>query len=572
MARNSSGMGAKNALLAKLSWKGSKFGLTATRFEMISTSLLMAVRRGRFAVQRCVFDARRTMIKLVRIQILKRLIFGYVLCLFIFASANAQNPAGHLTADGGFTSTPVKECHSDLHYFNQVSGWQAAWPAQWEVLTVSNSEGLEKAIEYWASAPRALMEAREVLQLGIETNQTAPRAVVSRVYQQARDLSARLSDRDPSYYFADETDTNKARWNLQMTEAIAPAVEEFASFLEMTYLPEASPVPGLAGVKAGAECFAQAAKWWTTLSLTPEEIEGAGRRLLAQTRKELLATDHDGEGFAAIVLQLRQAQEHDQTTTEQLKEISAAAIARAINRANVMFKVDSLSDVTVEEMPVHMQASFPAGFYRPAQNDLPAAYIINPSRPGERRLMAEAIAFHETVPGHHLFFAYPRKSGSSAFNAGIVEGWAIYAEYVADELGLYSSNFDRQGMIAKHLWAASRLVVEPGLHLHGWSRDEAIKFMLDNTALSQPEIEIEVDRYLALPGQSLSYMLGADLIMGERQCAMKIMGDAFDIKEFHDVILSPGVRPLSELRHDVRTWVALSVPSTDGGVSTCASG
>lgn len=207
-------------------------------------------------------------------------------------------------------------------------------------------------------------------------------------------------------------------------------------------------------------------------------------------------------------------------------------------------------------MPAHMQASFPAGYYV-GPSDYPGAagqYVINPSRPGERRLMAEAIAFHEGVPGHHLFFDYPRETQSEGFNAGLLEGWGLYAEYVADEMGLYSSTLDRQGMMAKHLWAASRLIVEPGLHLRGWSRDKAIDFMLENTLLSRTEIEIEVDRYIAMPGHSLSYILGADVIMSERENARAAMGDRFDIRAFHEVVLAPGVRPLPQLREEIRAW------------------
>lgn len=170
--------------------------------------------------------------------------------------------------------------------------------------------------------------------------------------------------------------------------------------------------------------------------------------------------------------------------------------------------------------------------------------------------MAEVIAFHETIPGHHLFYTYPQQPAGSHTNAGIIEGWAIYAEYLADEMGLFSSTLDRQGMIAKHLWAASRLLVEPGLHLHHWSREQAIQFMLDNTLLSRMEIEIEVDRYIAMPGQSLSYMLGANLIMDERERAHAALGKKFDIAAFHHVILAPGGRPLPVVRADIRRWVA----------------
>ena len=162
------------------------------------------------------------------------------------------------------------------------------------------------------------------------------------------------------------------------------------------------------------------------------------------------------------------------------------------------------------------------------------------------------VTFHEGIPGHHLWTTYPRNNPSTGYNSGILEGWALYSEYLADEMELYSSTYDRQGMITKHLWAASRLIVEPGLHIRGWSREDAIAFMLENTVMSRTEVEIEVDRYIAMPGQSLSYMLGADLILSERKRARVILGDAFDIAAFHDVILQSGVRPLPQVREDIR--------------------
>lgn len=214
-------------------------------------------------------------------------------------------------------------------------------------------------------------------------------------------------------------------------------------------------------------------------------------------------------------------------------------------------------------MPKYLQASAPAGYYVRAQGNTPARYIINSSRPNERRLMAEVIAFHEGVPGHHLWSTYPRKKASTGYNSGILEGWALYSEYLADEMELYSSTYDRQGMITKHLWAASRLIVEPGLHLRGWSREDAIRFMMENTVMSRTEVEIEVDRYIAMPGQSLSYILGADLILSERKSARNIMGNLFDISEFHDVILEPGVRSLPQVREDIRAWVQQASEGTE---------
>jgi uncharacterized protein (DUF885 family) len=178
--------------------------------------------------------------------------------------------------------------------------------------------------------------------------------------------------------------------------------------------------------------------------------------------------------------------------------------------------------------------------------------VINLSRPQDRRLMAEVIAFHEPLPGHHVRAALGLPAGD--FNSGFAEGWALYSEYLADEMGLYSGPLDRAGMMAKHLWAASRLVVEPGLHLHGWSRDRAVAFMRAHTALTDAEIAVEVDRYIATPGQSLSYMLGYDRIIGARHYAERRLGHDFDLRRFHRIVLGPGSRPLDRVHADVVRW------------------
>jgi uncharacterized protein (DUF885 family) len=139
-------------------------------------------------------------------------------------------------------------------------------------------------------------------------------------------------------------------------------------------------------------------------------------------------------------------------------------------------------------------------------------------------------------------------------NSGYLEGWGIYAEYLADEMGLYGSNLDRSGMMAKHLWAASRLVMEVGLHVRGWSREKAVAFMREHTALSDADLEVEVDRSIAGPGQPSSYMLGYDRIIAARRHAEAALGGTFDLREFHDVVLRKGGRPLTEVHRDVVDW------------------
>ncbi|MFW6078049.1 MAG: DUF885 domain-containing protein [Gemmatimonadota bacterium] len=247
-------------------------------------------------------------------------------------------------------------------------------------------------------------------------------------------------------------------------------------------------------------------------------------------------------------------------TREDVIAHAEAAIDRAERAMPEWFATPGETPIVVEPIARNIESSFPAGFYGPpAGPDDTARYVVNTGRHEERRLLSEAIAFHEAIPGHHTTFAVPAAAGNGPgnFESGFAEGWAVYAETLADEMGLYSSTLDRIGLVAKRLWTTSRLVVEPGIQLHGWSRERAIDFMLEHTALPQSEIELEVDRYVAIPGQSLAYMLGHLDFRRMRREARDRLGERFDIREFHDIVLTPGRRPLPEVAADVERWASI---------------
>ena len=461
-----------------------------------------------------------------------------------------------LIADAGIAAKPLQHCKTDLKYLNQILGWQVKWPRAWKSTTSLTPDAINEAIETWSQVPSALNQTKERLRTGILNKQTAPRAVVIRVHQQVRDLVTALNDNNSSYIFTDTKNSNALKWNALITKKIAPAVADFEIFMQKEYMPASTVEPGLSALKDGDQCFSNAVKWWTTLSPSLAEIEAIGQKHLNDARKQLLATGRTGATVESILADLRAQAKANDISAAQLITLSENAIARAQNKTKQWFSKEINKKFTVTTMPKYMEDSAPAGYYSKAQGEIPASYIINTSRPNDRHLMAEVIAFHEGLPGHHLWVTYPRKTPSKGYNSGILEGWALYSEYLADEMDLYSSTFDRQGMLAKRLWVASRLMVEPGLHLRGWSRDDAINFMIKNTVMSQVEIEIEVDRYLAMPGQSLSYMLGADVILSERQRAKAMLGPSFDIAAFHDIILTPGVRSLPEVTKDIQSWTA----------------
>lgn len=473
--------------------------------------------------------------------------------LFIVTATHIVQ-ADQLFAGSGFAAKSLDRCDTHLKRLNHVIGWQVEWPRQWQASVENGVNDIDSALIKWAGLEPAINAAIEDLRKELNV-QAAPHIIATHVHQQVKGLLSKLEGPKSPYKFLKSNHNKALLWNRFVENTIVPSVSKYEHFLRNHYLPKASNSSGLYGSKGNEECFFSAVEWWTSLKPTPDEIERIGRRYLSLSMDRLEKTLQKGESVDELMFRLKSGTGNNKVGKSELISISEAAISKAIEKIPAAFLSPVERSLIVTEMSEHIQKSAPAGYYQGVQGDVPAQYIVNTSRPGERRLMAEVLAFHEGVPGHHLWDTYPRKVASMGYNSGLLEGWAIYAEYLADELNLYSSTFDRQGMMAKHLWAASRLIVEPGLHLKGWSRDTAVNFMLKNTLLSKREAEIEVDRYIAMPGQSLGYMLGADLILSERGRARGILGKDFDLAVFHDVILQKGVRPLPQVRDDIRIWV-----------------
>jgi uncharacterized protein (DUF885 family) len=209
-------------------------------------------------------------------------------------------------------------------------------------------------------------------------------------------------------------------------------------------------------------------------------------------------------------------------------------------------------------------------YYREPNPDgsKPGEYFINTTQPTTRpRYEAEALAFHESIPGHHLQIAiaqelpempaFRKYGGVTAY----VEGWGLYTERLADEMGLYSSDLERMGMLSYDAWRASRLVVDTGMHAKGWSRAQAVSFMLEHTALAENNIRNEVDRYIGWPGQALAYKVGQLTILRLRAAARAKLGAAFDLKAFHDTLLGAGPVTLPVLEGIIDRWIAAAPKS-----------
>ena len=461
------------------------------------------------------------------------------------ASRRLESASSRPVAGAGAVA-PIRDCNTDLRFLNQIVGWQVRWPRAWE----QNAQApTAETLAYWSQAPAVLAEEVRALRSTKDRSRRAPVPVVLRVLDQLESLTERIRRRDPRI-LGSGREPQQLRWRGLVTKEVLSAIEAYKIFLHRDYLPGANPSIGVSATPNGAACFRKAVAWWTTSDLGIDAIREVGRRHIEASKRELLDTDAAGSSFPKILQRLRTIDA--ETDAADLIALSRVALRRAHGAVGAVFRSLPSADLRVLEMESHLQDSFPAGYYRP---DPIPAYVINPSRPKERRLMAEVIAFHEGIPGHHLFMGYPRDGGLGPFYAGILEGWAIYAEYLADELNLYSSALDRQGMITKHLWAASRLIVEPGIHLEGWSREEAMSYLRDRTALPERELALEVDRYIAMPGQSLAYTLGYEAIVTARRKAEAALGPRFDLRDFHHVVLSGGSRPLGQMTADIDRWI-----------------
>jgi len=298
---------------------------------------------------------------------------------------------------------------------------------------------------------------------------------------------------------------------------------------------------------------------------TAREVHELGvrqnERLVAEM-KEIGARSFATSDVPALLARLRTDPQYRFKSREEKIAYSQAALARAKAAVPSVFGLLPKADVVIKPYPAFREKNAPNEYNPPAEDgSRPAVFFISAYQAEKQsRVEDESTAFHETIPGHHLqgAIALERKEihpiGRYIFNSGYVEGWALYAERVADELKLFSSDLDRLGMLSSQALRASRLVVDSGLHTLGWSRQQAIDYMLQHTAEGEHEVTSEVDRYIIWPGQATAYMIGMLEIRAARDEAERAQGSRFDLKAFHDRVLEDGGVPLTFLRAKIRAW------------------
>jgi uncharacterized protein (DUF885 family) len=351
-------------------------------------------------------------------------------------------------------------------------------------------------------------------------------------------------------------------------EVVKPAFGRYRDFLRTEVMPKARPQEkaGMSFLPGGADAYRKQIRIQTSVDLRPEAIHQIGLDEVAKFRADLAELGDKVFGtrdIAEIQKKLRTDPAMHFKTGDEVEAKAREALARAQAAVPKWFGIQPKAPCVVKVMGMYEAPNSTVAYYRQpaADGSRPGTYMINTYLPETRpRYEAEALAFHESVPGHHLQIAiaqeltgipeFRKHIGTTAF----MEGWGLYSERLADEMGLYSSDVDRIGMLSYDAWRACRLVVDTGMHSMGWSRQQAIDYMKENSVLAENNIVNEVDRYLSWPGQALAYKIGQREILELRDLGRRKLGDKFDIRGFHDAVLRNGAVALPVLREQVEAY------------------
>ena len=430
---------------------------------------------------------------------------------------------------------------------------------------------------------RCLDQAGDRLRAGIAAGRTPPALGVRAAIAQ---LDAYLADppgSDPLLTPAPPAEVDAGRWRDRLAEAVAgsvrPAMARYRALLRDQVLPDARPDDrcGLAYLPGGEAVYRSTVRQHTTTDRDPEEIHRLGLDLvagLAEEYRTLGARVLGTSNLEEVLARLRGDPELRFQTAAEILRSSRDALERAVAALPGWFGRVPSVPCRVDEMSPYEAKDAVLGYYQlpSADGSRPGVHWLNTSAPGTRtRYEYEALAFHESVPGHHLQFALAQERQELprfrrfGYVTAFSEGWALYTERLADEMGLYSGDLARFGMLSFDSWRACRLVVDTGIHQFGWSRGRAIDYLLANSALTRTNIENEVDRYVAMPGQALAYMVGRLELVRLRELAAERLGASFDLRAFHDLVLGTGGVPLSVLAEEVDTFIAATGARPDSG-------
>lgn len=370
---------------------------------------------------------------------------------------------------------------------------------------------------------------------------------------------------------ADATDAEwaalQARAKSVITTAINPSYAKAAQFYRTSYEPKCARAVGVSAQPGGANYYAFRIRQLTTTDYSAEQIHKIGLDEVSRIRAEMaeVAKKAGYPSREAFVQELRTNPKYYAKTPEALMEAAAFQAKLIDGKMPGFFYKMARLPYGLKQIPAETAEGTTTAYYGPGNPQLGLAgnYFVNTSKLDQRPLYElPALTAHEAIPGHHHQIALQQEMETSPFRrhlasfTAFTEGWGLYSERIGIEMGLYDTPEKQMGRLSYEMWRACRLVVDTGIHSKGWTKEQAVQFMLDNTALSAANIDAEVNRYISWPAQALGYKLGEIKIRELRARAEKALGAKFDLKGFHDAVLAQGAVPLDVLDAQIETWIA----------------
>ena len=417
---------------------------------------------------------------------------------------------------------------------------------------------------------------------GIATGFTSPRLTAATCVKATRAQADLPADQSPLLQpfdslppaMAGQREALRAEALALIVADVKPAEQRLASFFADDYLPKATVTLGASSLPNGRAYYQYRVRRETSSDLTPDQIFALGQSEIARIRKamdvEIAASGFHGT-FQQFQEKLRTDPQFYVTSREELLDRASRLAKRVDDKLPAFFgKLPRLS-YGVREVPRAIEDGYTSGRYNPGspEQGVAGGLMINTSHLDQRPLYElPALVSHEGAPGHHIQIALAQEQTDVPLfrrdddNTAFVEGWALYSEQLTKEMGLYETPYDRFGLLSMEMWRACRLVMDVGIHWKGWTRDEAVACLKDNSALSDKNIQNETDRYIGWPGQALGYKIGQLKIEQLRDEARAALGPKFDYRRFHDVVLDEGPMPLSVLERRVRAWIAVEKART----------
>lgn len=433
----------------------------------------------------------------------------------------------------------------------------------------------ELYLQRLAAIPTYMAQQTALMQQGLAQGITQPKVVLKGFEQSISSYIAQQPEQ--SVFFQPlrrkPEGLDEQQWQQFRQQAITliqtqvnPAFQAFYDFMVEDYLPGARESIAASDLPNGSAFYQNRLEHYTTLQLTPTQVHETGLAEVARIRAEMQQViDSLGfEGsFAEFIHFLRTDPQFYATSADELMRYAAWLSKRADAELPRFFNLLPRTPYGVVEVPAEIAPKYTTGRYSGATRDDQAGfYWVNTYALNRRPLYEmEALTLHEAVPGHHLQISLAREQTELAdfrrsfYTSAFGEGWGLYAEYLGLEMGFYQDPYSNFGRLTYEMWRAARLVVDTGMHTKGWSRQQAMDFLAENTALSMHNVQTEIDRYISWPGQALSYKLGELTIKRLRQQAETQLADKFDIREFHGVVLGNGSVPLAVLEQQVAAYI-----------------